>query len=76
MRLHILHDRAGRILAASSAQAEEDGLVVPRPVPISPGQTAVELEVPGEYRDSDLQEICRELRVGAEKQLVSRKASE
>jgi hypothetical protein len=73
MRLHVLCDRDGRILAASRADAEPQyGGIVPIPVPSRPNQTVSELEVPAESERGELDEICRRLRVDLEhKRLIA-----
>ncbi len=68
-----MHDEDGQILAAAELDAEDDEGVVPRPVPRTPEQTVVELEVPEEYRRGDLREVCERLRVDpARRELVLR----
>ena len=68
MRLRVVHDETGRIIAAADLDAEELTLL---PEPASPEHTAIEVEVPYEHRKGDLAEICQRLRVDPErKQLV------
>jgi hypothetical protein len=69
MRLRIVYDEAGRIIAAADLDGE--GLVV-LPEPISSEQASIELEVPYEHRKGNLAEICQRLRVDRDRQqLVS-----
>ncbi|WP_331765871.1 hypothetical protein [Embleya sp. NBC_00896] len=81
MRLHIVHDEDGRILAAAPVETEDYRGVVPqqvfpRPLPVSPEHTAVELEVPHEYREGSLLDICGKLSVDPQrKKLVARTPS-
>jgi|HubBroStandDraft_3_1064219.scaffolds.fasta_scaffold281085_3 hypothetical protein len=73
MKLHILDDRDGRILAAAQVKSEASG-PTPRPV-AREGQTAIELEVPQEHCNLDLHTICRTLRVDTKlKKLVASEA--
>ena len=62
MKLHILYDAKGRILAAVDLTAETEGTPAIRPVP-GRGQKSVELEVPSEHRDLDFLTACQSLRV-------------
>ena len=61
MKLHVLHDAKGRILAAVRLNSQAKGSV-PRPV-VGRGQKTLEVEVPAEHRDHDLRTICQNLRV-------------
>lgn len=56
----------GRIVAAVRLDDEPDGGEGPRPLP-GDGHRAVEIEVPAEYRDLGLAEICSGLRVDHER---------
>jgi hypothetical protein len=59
MKLHVVHDESGEIVAASVI--EESG---EHPTPVAgAGQVAVEVEVPGEFAGEDLATICRQLRI-------------
>lgn len=65
MRLHVLHDRTGRILAAvrldsPSSAPKATGTI--RPVPRK-GQLSAELDVPPEHANLEFVEVCRALRV-------------
>lgn len=74
MRLAVVHDESGQILAAADLSAP--GLIA-RPMPISTEHTALEVEVPYEHRQGDLYEMCQRLRVDPErKQLVLREAGD
>jgi len=66
MRIHVLHDAKGRILAAVSLKSEGTH-PSPRPVAAS-GQKSLELEVPAEYQHEDLQTICGTLCVDVKSQ--------
>ena len=69
MKLCIVHDRDGRILAASILDAESDDGLTIRPIATDPEHTLVELDASGE--SGDLAEICSRMRVDPErKQLV------
>jgi hypothetical protein len=76
MRLSIVHDRDGRILAAADLDADDPDGATPRPVAVNPEHTTIELDVPNEYQQGDLREICERLRVDPERrQLVPRETS-
>ncbi len=65
MKLHVLHDRTGRILAAvhlDPPELPEGGVGELRPVP-QKGQMSGDFEVPCEYADLGFAEACRTLRV-------------
>ena len=68
MKLHVLYDQDGRILAASQADAP-DG-VVPIPVASQANHTVSELEVPAEHAKGELDEICRRLRVDPQRKML------
>ena len=74
MRIHVLHDAKGRILAAVSLNSQ--GIdPSPRPVAAS-GQKSLELEVPAEYQHEDLPAICGKLSIDVKSQkLVAAKKS-
>jgi hypothetical protein len=61
MRLHVVHDASGRIIAA--AEVAEDGPTI-TPLP-GPRQTATQLEVPDEVAGEQLDVICTRMRVDA-----------
>ena len=66
MRIHVLHDAKGRILAAVSLNS--DGIHPSlRPVAAS-GQKSLELEVPAAYQHEDLSTICGKLRIDVKSQ--------
>ena len=67
MKLHVLYDQAGRILAAS--EADIDG-VIPIPLASEPNQTVSQLEVPPDHAYAELHEICQRLRVDPQKKLL------
>ena len=56
MKLRVVHDDAGVIVAAVAIGDTDDELV-PEPVP-GRGETLVDLDVPGEYREEDLDALC------------------
>ena len=57
MRLHVVHDDSGRIVAA--ARSDEVG-----PHPLAPeGHFGAEVEVPDEHRDLGLDDVCARYRV-------------
>ncbi len=64
MKLHVLYDRTGRILAAVHLDPAPDGEGVGelRPIPRK-GQMSADFEVPGECADLNFVEACRALRV-------------
>jgi hypothetical protein len=59
MKLHIVHDAAGRILAAADITRAALG---PRPR-AGKGQHELLVDVPPEHSDKQLHEVCRSLRV-------------
>ncbi len=59
MRINAVFDADGRILAASVAGGDYDG---PMPVASEDQQTAT-LEVPEDFGDSTLEEVCLGMRV-------------
>ncbi|MFE3831022.1 hypothetical protein [Streptomyces sp. NPDC059092] len=67
MRLSIVHDDEGRIIAAAACETE--GLVA-RPVPVDLHHQALEVEVPEEHGEGDLMEICQRLRVDTARQVL------
>jgi hypothetical protein len=61
MKLHIVHNAAGKILAAADLTANANG---PRPV-AGKGHREIVLDVPREHRSRSFLEICQNLRVNA-----------
>jgi len=73
VKIHVLHDSRGRILAAVHVPPDVEG-PVPRPV-AGRGQKALDVEVPLEFRQRGLVTICKILRVdGKTKKLVPQPA--
>ncbi len=72
MRLAVVHDQSGRILAAADLTAE--GLIA-RPMPVSPEHTALDVDVPYEHRQGDLFEMCQRLRVDPERKVLVLRAT-
>ncbi|MPY95633.1 MAG: hypothetical protein GEV08_22020 [Acidimicrobiia bacterium] len=66
MRLHLIHDDEGRILAAVDLSSGGEGQPTPHPA-ARDDQAGVELEVPEQYLDLGLAEICTRLRVDLER---------
>ncbi|MGV1047384.1 MAG: hypothetical protein ACOYD4_02510 [Solirubrobacterales bacterium] len=65
MKLHVVHDEVGVIVAAAVIDDGGDAYTaVPLP---GPRQAAAEVEVPEEHRDKDLGLICTQLRVDGER---------
>ena len=65
MRLHVVHDASGRIVAA--AEAADGGYDSPTITPLpGPHQTAAELDVPDDVAGEQLDVICTRMRVDAE----------
>lgn len=61
MRLHIVHDGQGKILAAAEvSQKRKGGMLIPR---ASHGQVEAELDVPKQFETLELREIVRQLYV-------------
>jgi hypothetical protein len=60
MKLHIVHNAAGKIMAAASVASNSDN--GPRPI-AGKGQRELVLEVPSEHRGMSFLEICQSLRV-------------
>lgn len=83
MRLHILYDDSGCILAAvklgdeSSPPVAMDGKPIPAPCPLpESGQYTADVKVPDEFNHLNFVEICSQLVVqcqGASVQLEQRK---
>lgn len=67
MKLYVVHDGDGRILAASGA-SDDPELVVPVPLAREgEGEFAAEIEVSGEYADQELYDLCTQFRVHPER---------
>lgn len=64
MRLRVVCDETGRILAA--AELDDGGLTI-LPEPVDAQHAAVDVDVPYEHRKSDLADLCRSLRVDRER---------
>jgi hypothetical protein len=68
MKLQVLHDAKGTILAAVDLDSQHDG-----PMPrLSPrrGQKILEVDVPSEHGKSDLATVCTTLRVDAKRRTL------
>ena len=70
MKLHVMHDKSGKIVAAvridedkSKPRHPGQRIASPRPVPRR-GFTSVELEVPVEHAHLSFKEACEQLMVG------------
>jgi hypothetical protein len=70
MKLHVMHDKSGKIVVAvridedkSKPRHPGQRIAPPRPVP-KPGFTSVELEVPVEHAHLSFKEACEQLMVG------------
>lgn len=70
MKLHVMHDQSGKIVAAVRLDEDKSKPGRPgqrianvRPVP-KPGFTCVELDVPGEHAHLSFEEACKQLMVG------------
>lgn len=73
MKLHVVFDKQGEILAA--AQLDTEAPVRARPVPDEKaGHRAAVVYVPPEYRHYDLAGVCRQMRVDAKGKTASLKA--
>lgn len=62
MRLRVVHDASGRIVAAAKVSDAGDDTLTPTPL-AGPRQTAAELEVPVEMAGQELDVICTRMRV-------------
>jgi hypothetical protein len=65
MRVRVLYDRSGRILAGvqlPDQPADERDRPLPRPVPRR-GQYLADLVVPAQFRDKDFFRLCKDLKV-------------
>lgn len=62
MRLRVVHDASGRIVAAARVSEAGDDTLSPTPL-AGPRQTAAELEVPDEVAREELDVICTRMRV-------------
>jgi hypothetical protein len=64
VKLHVVHDADGNILAAVQEPDEEtDDTLIARPFPLSAGHRAAQIEVAQDYLHLQLEEICTRLRV-------------
>jgi hypothetical protein len=61
VKLRVVHDDAGVIVAAVAIGVADDELV-PEPVP-GHGETLIDLDVPGNHREEDLDALCTSNRV-------------
>ena len=68
MKLQVLHDAKGTILAAVNLDSRHDG-PMPR-LSARRGQKILEIEVPAEHGKSDLATICSMLRVDARRRTL------
>ncbi len=59
MKLHLVHDTAGRILAAADITQSTSG---PRPI-AGKGQRELVMDVPSEHATMSFLEVCQNLRV-------------
>jgi hypothetical protein len=76
MKLHVLYDRSGKILAAVRLDDQPLGIVTPRPV-CRPGQFTADVTVPDNFRHLSFFEVCTRLVVeglGERATLKSRKS--
>jgi hypothetical protein len=72
MKLAVVHDKDGRILAAAEL---DGGDLIVRPHPVDPEHAALEVDVPEQHRTGTLYDMCQQLRVDPKrKQLVPRDA--
>jgi hypothetical protein len=68
MRLQVLHDAKGSILAAVDLDSRHDG-PMPR-LSARRGQTILEVDVPPEHGKTDLATVCTTLRVDAKRRTL------
>jgi hypothetical protein len=68
MKIHVVHDAKGRILAAIRVNPDSK---VPqlRPMP-GRGHSSLELEVPPEHQATDFKTLCQTMRVDAKKKML------
>lgn len=59
MKLRVVHEEDGEIVAAAAVEGEGDGLT---PIPGS-GQAVAEVDVPDDLGGEDLATLCTQLRV-------------
>jgi hypothetical protein len=59
MKIHIVHNAAGKIVAAATVTPNSDG---PRPI-AGKGQHELVLDVPAEHNGMSFLEVCQGLRV-------------
>jgi hypothetical protein len=69
MRLQVLYDAKGTILAAVDLDSQHDG-PMPRLLLARRGQKTLEVEVPAEYGESDLATACGALRVDVKRRTL------
>jgi hypothetical protein len=58
MRLYVVHQSDGQILAAAVAPGEGTDALEARPYPISPDHFAAEVDVPEEHAQMAFDELC------------------
>jgi hypothetical protein len=73
MKLHVLFDKNGEILAAAQRDARSPLRASPVPDE-NAGQRTAEVHVPAEYAHYDLAGVCRRLRVDVKGKLPELKA--
>jgi hypothetical protein len=68
MKIHVVHDAKGKILAAIRLNPDPN---VPqlRPMP-GRGHSSAELEVPLEHQATDFKTLCETMRVDAKKKML------
>ena len=62
MKLHVLFDRSGTILAAVPLDDEDPRVPKPRPVP-QRGQFTADITVPAQYGDMSFFDVCTRMKV-------------
>ena len=62
MKLHVLFDRSGTILAAVQLDDEDPRVPKPRPVP-QRGQFTADISVPAEYGEMSFFDVCTRMKV-------------
>jgi hypothetical protein len=73
MKLHVVHDARGRIVAAAPLTEDANDI---GPLPVAGrGQRALEVEIPVEHAHQDLLMICQNLRVHAPSRSLVKKKS-
>lgn len=77
MKLHVLFDKQGNIVAAAPIRPAAGGLAgQSRPVAQEDGHSATEVLIPSEHRHLELDEICSQLVVdvkGKKRTLIPKK---